>query len=466
MQHLKEIIIQGDEEHLLRELLSIAESNDDDNLENELLLHQRNLSNLADDFRKQVITREEYLADRNHISQSILTLVDHLEHQPNLKKSLTKVSNNGYPPSTQKGINKRIPTLFLSIALALTCATVIYFVAMADATPEKIELRFATTWDPLEGSIFKDELTAFQKELEDLTEGDLTIKIIPLNQWQGEAKDYIKKVNKGEIDGLFSVAYNWIDPTIPEQKVGYFFAAIPFGKEFDENMDWLFAGDGLDLWQRYYDEVLEMDVIVQPFGHSGAQYGGWFKFQPVLDSIQFLKMRIPPLQGELLERIGAEKSVFCSQKEIKKLMEDNAKLTGAEWSGPHEDFILRLHHCQDNGFKYYIKEGWHEPNNAYELLINKKAYQQIPKEQQAILQVLIQKYNYKIYQRFQFENERVWNVLKEEEPNLILLEHYPEDTKNALHKEWKILREEMAAHNSFFAEVLENYEQHSKEWGK
>jgi TRAP-type mannitol/chloroaromatic compound transport system substrate-binding protein len=56
-------------------------------------------------------------------------------------------------------------------------------------------------------------------------------------------------------------------------------------------------------------------------------------------------------------------------------------IDAAEFVGPYQDRRMGLHKAA----KYYYTTGWHEPSNVTELMINKKAWETLPADLQAIV---------------------------------------------------------------------------------
>ena len=462
MSYLKDILARGDDELLFDELKSIVDSVKNQKLYDEIVSFENRFREAGNSYRKDTIPRDQFLRERAKIFGGLLVTIDEIEKIPELLNNIKKREEG---IGRERGLRSFVK-IFVSIAITLLSAFIGYnWENLINRNGENTTISLITTWEDEKASIFYEELMSFKNDVENLTDKGIQIVITPSNEYSSSPQGLFQKVNEGKVDALFSVAYNWIDSSKGEHKVGYFFAALPFGKEFEENNDWIENGGGLKLWQRYYDEYLDANVYVFPFGHSGKQFGGWYKFLPTLQNIQKLKMRIPSLQGELLKRIGAQEPYFCLQKDIKKAMEsDEIGLTGTEWLGAHEDIVLGLHRCIDDGFTHYIKEGWHEQDNIFELLFNKESYNKIPEKYRPVLEALIQKYNYKFYLRFLHENEKSWNKLKKEmKGKIIFHENFPKETKKALKEEWEKLLVEYAK-NSFFREVWISYKQHSEQW--
>ena len=100
-----------------------------------------------------------------------------------------------------------------------------------------------------------------------------------------------------------------------------------------------------------------------------------------------LKMRIPGLGGEVMQRAGVTQ-VTLPASEIFTSLQTGA-IDAAEWVGPYNDVSLGLHKAA----RYYYYPGWHEPGPMLELIVNKDAWQTLPDDLQAIVELACQAIN-------------------------------------------------------------------------
>ena len=108
--------------------------------------------------------------------------------------------------------------------------------------------------------------------------------------------------------------------------------------------------------------------------------GGWFNKEiNSLNDLKGLKMRIPGLGGEVLKRAGGT-PVNLPGGELFTALKTGT-IDATEWVSPYNDLAFGLHKAA----KYYYYPGWHEPGPTLETIINKEAYDSLPKDLQAIL---------------------------------------------------------------------------------
>lgn len=164
-----------------------------------------------------------------------------------------------------------------------------------------------------------------------------------------------------------------------------FFTAIPFGMNYVELNGWLYYGGGLELWRELYEPF---DLVPFPAGNTGVQMGGWFNREiNSVDDLRGLKMRIPGLGGEVLRRAGGT-PVTLPGSEIFTSLQTGA-IDATEWVGPYNDLSFGLHKAA----KYYYYPGWQEPGPTLEFIVNRNAWDALPDDLKAIVEISCQAVN-------------------------------------------------------------------------
>lgn len=180
-------------------------------------------------------------------------------------------------------------------------------------------------------------------------------------------------VSRGTAEMGHGASYYWKG----KSEAAQFFAAVPFGLTAQEMNGWLYYGGGMKLWEEIYDSF---NLIPAAAGNTGVQMGGWFNKEiKSLNDLKGLKMRIPGLGGEVLKRAGGT-PVSLPGGEIYTSLQSGA-IDATEWVGPYNDQAFGLYKVA----KYYYYPGWHEPGTTLEAIINKKAFNALPKDLQIIV---------------------------------------------------------------------------------
>ena len=180
-------------------------------------------------------------------------------------------------------------------------------------------------------------------------------------------------VRAGTVEMNHANSYFWTGKTFAAQ----YFTAVPFGLNFQGMNGWLYDGGGQELWNEVY---APFGMVAMPCGNTGVQMTGWFKKEiKTVADLKGLKMRIPGLAGKVYANLGVDVKVLPGGEIFPAL--ERGVIDAAEFVGPFQDRRLGL----QKAAKYYYTTGWHESSTVSELLINKAAWDKLPKDLQAIV---------------------------------------------------------------------------------
>ena len=139
-----------------------------------------------------------------------------------------------------------------------------------------------------------------------LSDGKLTIKaygggeLVP-------ALSVFDAVAEGTAEMGHSAPYYWLN----KNRSTAFFCAVPGGMTAQEISAWVYFGGGQQLWDELY---APFGLKAFPAGNTGAQMGGWFNRElKTIEDIKGLKMRMPGLGGEVLNRMGGSAQTIPPQ---------------------------------------------------------------------------------------------------------------------------------------------------------
>jgi len=134
----------------------------------------------------------------------------------------------------------------------------------------------------------------------------------------------------------------------------------------------------MELMREFYKDY---NIINFPAGNTGAQMGGFFRKEiRTAADFQGLKMRIGGTGGLPLQKLGVVPQQIPGGDIYPAL--EKGTIDAAEWVGPYDDEKLGLYKVA----KYYYYPGWWEGGPELDLYVNIKAYQDLPKDYQAILE--------------------------------------------------------------------------------
>lgn len=232
--------------------------------------------------------------------------------------------------------------------------------------------KMVTTW-PKNFPGLGSAATNFSRLVDEMSEGRLTVTVYGAGELV-PALGVFDAVSSGSVEAGHGAAYYWKGKNTATQ----FFTAIPFGMNAQEMNGWLYYGGGMELWREIYEPF---NLVPFAGGNTGIQMAGWFNKQiNSMDDIKGLKMRIPGLGGEVWNRAGGS-SINIPGGELYTALQTGV-IDATEWVGPYNDLALGFYQVAD----YYYYPGWHETGSTLELIVNKDAFNALPKDLQAIVE--------------------------------------------------------------------------------
>ncbi|WP_246840596.1 TRAP transporter substrate-binding protein [Lacimicrobium sp. SS2-24] len=230
------------------------------------------------------------------------------------------------------------------------------------------------------------------------------------------------------------------------------FTAIPFGMNVTEMNAWIHYGGGLELWRELYKPF---GVIPFAGGNTGVQMAGWFKKEITsIADLENLKMRMPGLGAEVLKKVGGMPVALPGGQIFTSLQ--TGAIDATEWVGPYNDLAFGLHKVAD----YYYYSGWHEPGAMLEFTVNEEAYQSLPEDLQAIIEVATRAVNQDMLDEYTARNNEALQALQDKHGVKVL--PLPEDVMQALKRASAEVMQEQAQADPQFARIYASYQEFQK----
>jgi TRAP-type mannitol/chloroaromatic compound transport system substrate-binding protein len=252
-------------------------------------------------------------------------------------------------------------------------------------------------------------------------------------------------VSRGTAEMGHGAAYYWKG----KSEAAQFFAAVPFGLTAQEMNGWLYHGGGMALWEEVY---ARFNLIPAAAGNTGVQMGGWFNKEiNSLADLKGLKMRIPGLGGEVLKRAGGT-PVNLPGGELYTSLQSGA-IDATEWVGPYNDLAFGLYKAA----KYYYYPGWHEPGTTLEAIINKSAFEALPRDLQSIVRHACQVVNQDMLAEYTARNNAALHTLVSK--HKVKLRAYPDDVLKKLRQLSDQVVAEVAARDPLSKKVYDSFRQ-------
>jgi|TARA_B110000238_G_scaffold199819_1_gene247941 TRAP-type mannitol/chloroaromatic compound transport system substrate-binding protein len=296
--------------------------------------------------------------------------------------------------------------------LLMLMATILVFTGSNTFAAEKvIKWKLAMTW-PDGLPPFAWTVDRFAKNVEKMSGGRMTIRIDDKNKHKA-ALGILDMVEAGQYEMGHSASYYWKGKDINTMP----FTTMPFGMTTAEQDAWYYYGGGEALAKEVFDKH---GVIQHQGGSTGNQMGGWFSKEiNSVDDLKGLKMRIPGFAGEVMAELGVAVTNIPAGELYTAL--ERGTIDALEWVGPGMDINMGFHKIAP-----YYYTGWHEPATDLQFLINQDAWNELPADLQAIVEVAIVDSKARMYWENYAMSAEAWSKMGTDYPNIKVKSFPPE----------------------------------------
>ena len=337
--------------------------------------------------------------------------------------------------------------------LGLTSALLISMSMSMQAAEKVYKWKLATTWGKTLSPLI-DSPIKMAKLVDEMSDGRFKIRVDASNKHKAPL-GILDMVKGGQYEMGHSGSYYWkgkdID-TLP-------FTTMPFGMTAPEQYAWFYYGGGLEFMQKAYKKH---KVLSFPGGNTGVQMAGWFKKEiNAVEDLKGLKMRIAGLGGEIMSKLGVAVTNMAPGELYTSL--ERGTLDALEWVGPGMDIKMGFHKIAP-----YYYTGWQEPASEMQFIVNKRAYNKLPKDLQQILLAAMKLSAYDMYIQNYDMSATAWDKMKTDYPD-IKVKTFPKPVMDAMKKANKELRAEVSAKSPLLKEILDSqaaYQKKAREWTK
>ncbi len=300
------------------------------------------------------------------------------------------------------------------------------------------------------GGIFLENAKSYVDRVHAMAGDALKIDLLPVNSVV-KTSQMQDAVHRGVLDGAHYVPAYWYS----KSKSASLFGTGPcFGWSSQEVLGWLHYGGGQEL----FDELMaDLNLNVVSFFNSPmpAQPMGWFK-EEIKDASQMegLKYRTVGLAADVLLEMGMS-VVQLPGGEIQPAMKSGL-IDAAEFNNPTSDRDFGM---QDVS-KHYHLASFHQSQEFFEITFNKKMFNRLPDELQAILKHASEAENSNFY----------WNNTKRYSEDLVKLQEQgvnvyrtPDSVMKKQLEAWDIVVERLSGEDKFFAKVIDSQKAYAKD---
>ena len=236
--------------------------------------------------------------------------------------------------------------------------------APAVHTGKKVRWRLVSSFPRSLDTIF-GSCDVLAERVSAMTDGQFTIRVYPAGEIV-PGLQVLDAVQQGTVQMGQTASYYFTgkNPALA------FDTCFPFGLSARQQNAWLDEAGGRELVDELFSDF---SILTLPSGNTGAQMGGWFKREiETLADLEGLRMRIPGIGGQVMNRLGVTVQVLAGG-EIYPALERGA-IDATEWSGPYDDEKLGFHKIA----KLYYYPGWWEPGPSLSFYVQRQAWDELP----------------------------------------------------------------------------------------
>ena len=319
--------------------------------------------------------------------------------------------------------------------------------AVRKATAQStITFKMQSTWPTKD--IFHEVFVDWGKKVEEMAGGRLKIDILPSGAVV-PAFQLIEAVHQGTLDGGHGVPAYWFGKQVAASLFG---TGPSFGLDAEGLLGWIYYGGGQELYNELIQTVLQLDVVSFFHGPMPTQPLGWFK-APVQkpDDLKGVKFRTVGLSADLFKQLGASVVILPGGEIVPAL--DRGVIDAAEFNNPSSDRLLGFPDVR----KVMMAQSYHQPVEFLELLFNKKKYDALPKDLQAMIKYANMAQSADFTWKMMDRNSKDLEEMKSKQKVQVV--KTPKAVLEAQLNAWDAVVAEKAKDNPFFVKVLESQKQ-------
>jgi TRAP-type mannitol/chloroaromatic compound transport system substrate-binding protein len=311
--------------------------------------------------------------------------------------------------------------------------------AIAQPSP-RVNWKMTSTYGPSLSPLFGAS-QRFCTMVKDLTDGNFDIRLHPAGELV-PALGVMDAVSNRTVDCGQTVSSYYYD----KDPSFCFDTAVPFGLNTRQMNAWMYQGDGMKLMRALFSPH---NIVNFPFGNTGPQMGGWYRKEiKTVGDLKGLKMRAAGFAGEVLSRLGVVPQQLAPG-DIYSALEKGA-LDAVEFVGPVDDEKLGFQKVA----KYYYYPGWWGGEGQVSLYVNDKAYAELPKSYQSVIEVAARAAGAGVVEDYDAHNPEALRRLL---AGGAVLRMFPREVMDAAFQASEVVYKEFSDKNAGFKNIYTNY---------
>ncbi len=286
-------------------------------------------------------------------------------HDDNQEPAVTPSSSDTAVASRRK---------FLKGGMAVAAGTMAAGFPMISSAAKPVVLKLQGAWG---GGIFKEFAIDYVRRVNEMSAGSLKVDYLDVGAVVKTA-EIQTAVHRGVIDGSHLVTAYWYS----KNPAASLFGTGPcWGWTANQLLGWIHYGGGKELYEELMRDVLKLDIVGFFSGPMPAQPLGWFRKEVKgVGDMKGLKYRTVGLAANVMMEMGMS-VVQLPGGEIQPAM-DRGLIDAAEFNNPTSDKDFGM---QDVAKNYYLAS-FHQSQECFEIIFNKKKFHSLADEHKKILQ--------------------------------------------------------------------------------
>lgn len=316
------------------------------------------------------------------------------------------------------------------------------FPAIATAQSPAV-LRFQGAWSAKD--LFHEYALDYARKVNEMSGGRIRIEVLSAGAVV-KPPELLDAVAKGLLDGCHAVPGSWARK---DAAFSLFGSGPALGMDANLLLAWMEYGGGKALYDELHTRVLNLNVKGFLYGPMPTQPLGWFR-QPLASSAQlkglrFLARGIP---GQLLREMGAVVQDLPDEEIVAAARA--GRLDAVAFNNVTSDRALGLPEV----FPVCMLRSYHQPAQVFEVLFNRKRFDALPADLQAIVRHAAQAASADMSWKAADRNATDYSELRGKR-GIRFLKTPPEILRAQL-KAWNALVERESRDSPYFERVLKS----------
>ena len=326
-------------------------------------------------------------------------------------------------------------------AAAATGAATLGFPMIAKSQAP-IVLKMQGAWGAKD--IFNEMAQEYVKRVNDMAGGRLRIDFLVTGSVVKTFQE-MDAVSQGVLDCAHTVPVYWYG----KSKAASLFGSGPInGMDAHQTLAWIYRGGGLELYNELLQK-LNLNVVGFFAMPMPTQPLGWFK-KAITNAagLKGLKYRTVGLAADLFQEMGTKVTQLPGGEIMPAL--ERGVIDAFEFNNPTSDMRFG---AQD-AIKNYMMGSFHQAMEFFEIIFNKKKWDSIPKDLQAILQYGVEAASSSNFWTGMDNYSRdLQDLIHKHKVNVI---RTPKSIFVEQLKAWDVLTDRLGKADPFFAKVVES----------